>query len=196
MLDWDISDYPKVLLSFCLKFQLCIENILVNAVLFGAYVLLRVAKPRIFETETHTGSGEWNKNVPGSRKGIERIMLEKCHFWSITSNHCWLSCTATLGLEKIRNSWYQITLSWDFLAWSRHFLWHLFRIANELCHANLLPMKKSDNLSYFCITNNNKLTKSHENIVTMLGFSKPNCNTLYNCGLHIEFNFHWCTFCK
>lgn len=52
-----------------------------------------------------------------------------------------------------------------------------------------LQMRESDNLSYFCITNN-KLTKSHENTVTVLGFSEPNCNTLYNFVLHAEFNFH------
>lgn len=149
----------------------------------------------LFLTEIHAGSGKWNKNVPGSRKGIERIMLEKCHFWSITFNHCWSSCTANLVLENIRSILCQITLSWEFLAQNRHFLWHLFRIANELYHANLLQMKKSDNLSYFSVTNN-ELTKSHENIVIMLGFSEPNCNTLYNFVSHAEFNFHWCTFCK
>lgn len=122
MLDWHIFYYLKVLLSFCLKFQLCIQNILVNAVVFGAYVLLRVAKPKRLETEIHTGSGKWNKNVPGPRKGIERIMLEKCHFWSITFNHYWSSCTATLGLEKIRNTWCQTTLSWEFLAFLMTFV--------------------------------------------------------------------------
>jgi len=61
---------------------------LVNAVLFGAYVLLRVAKPKRFETEIHAGSGECKKNVSGSSKGIERIMLDKYNFWSIACNHC------------------------------------------------------------------------------------------------------------
>lgn len=52
-----------------------------------------------------------------------------------------------------------------------------------------LVADKSDNLSYFCITNNNYLTKSHENVGPMLGFSKLYCS---NFGLCAEFNFHLC----
>lgn len=50
-------------------------------------------------------------------------------------------------------------------------------------------MKKSDNLSFFFIPNSNKSTKSHKNVVTMLGFNEPNCNILYYFVLHAKFNF-------
>lgn len=53
----------------------------------------------------------------------------------------------------------------------------------------LVADKKSDNLSYFSVTNH-ELTKSHENTVIMLGFSEPNCNTLCNFVSHAEFSFH------
>lgn len=39
--------------------------------------------PWISETEIHTpmlGVASEKDNVPGSRKGIERVMLEECHY--------------------------------------------------------------------------------------------------------------------